>query len=295
MTIKNKNILITGGAGFIGSHLVDKLCKNNKVTIIDNLSTGLEENINEKATFYNLDIKEDLDNIFQKHKFNYIFHLAAFINLRESFEDPIKCMDVNLNGTINLINNCKKYNIEKFIFSSTGGAIYDEMALLPFTENSKVNPKSPYGLSKLFAEKYIENSGINYVNLRYSNVYGPRQNAKGEAGVISIFMDNVLSNKPLQVFGDGFQSRDFVHVNDVVDANILCAEKALNKTYNISTNKETSLLQLIQLLKNKFNKDLEVSFLERKQEMKYCSLSYDLIDKELGWHPKHTITDYLKP
>src|SRR5690606_9454788 len=151
-------------------------------TIIDNLSTGLEENINEKATFYNLDIKEDLDNIFQKHKFNYIFHLAAFINLRESFEDPIKCMDVNLNGTINLINNCKKYNIEKFIFSSTGGAIYDEMALLPFTENSKVNPKSPYGLSKLFAEKYIENSGVNYINLRYSNVYGPRQNAKGEAG-----------------------------------------------------------------------------------------------------------------
>lgn len=295
MTIKNKNILITGGAGFIGSHLVDKLCKNNKVTIIDNLSTGLEENINEKATFYNLDIKDDLDNIFQKHKFNYIFHLAAFINLRESFEDPIKCMDVNLNGTINLINNCKKYNIEKFIFSSTGGAIYDEMALLPFTENSKVNPKSPYGLSKWFAEKYIENSGINYVNLRYSNVYGPRQNAKGEAGVISIFMDNVLNNKPLQVFGDGFQSRDFVHVNDVVDANILCAEKVLNKTYNISTNKETSLLQLIQLLKNKFNKDLEVSFLERKQEMKYCSLSYDLIDKELGWHPKHTITDYLKP
>lgn len=295
MTIKNKNILITGGAGFIGSHLVDKLCKNNKVTIIDNLSTGLEENINEKATFYNLDIKEDLDNIFQKHKFNYVFHLAAFINLRESFEDPIKCMDINLNGTINLINNCKKYNIEKFIFSSTGGAIYDEMALLPFTENSKVNPKSPYGLSKLFAEKYIENSGVNYINLRYSNVYGPRQNAKGEAGVISIFMDNVLSNKPLQVFGDGFQSRDFVHVNDVVDANILCAEKALNKTYNISTNKETSLLQLIQLLKNKFNKDLEVSFLERKQEMKYCSLSYDLIDKELGWYPKYTITDYLKP
>lgn len=295
MTIKNKNILITGGAGFIGSHLVDKLCKNNKVTIIDNLSTGLEENINEKATFYNLDIKEDLDNIFQKHKFNYVFHLAAFINLRESFEDPIKCMDVNLSGTINLINNCKKYNIEKFIFSSTGGAIYDEMALLPFTENSKVNPKSPYGLSKLFAEKYIENSGVNYINLRYSNVYGPRQNAKGEAGVISIFMDNVLSNKPLQVFGDGFQSRDFVHVNDVVDANILCAEKALNKTYNISTNKETSLLQLIQLLKNKFNKDLEVSFLERKQEMKYCSLSYDLIDKELGWYPKYTITDYLKP
>lgn len=295
MTIKNKNILITGGAGFIGSHLVDKLCKNNKVTIIDNLSTGLEENINEKATFYNLDIKEDLDNIFQKHKFNYVFHLAAFINLRESFEDPIKCMDVNLSGTINLINNCKKYNIEKFIFSSTGGAIYDEMALLPFTENSKVNPKSPYGLSKLFAEKYIENSGVNYINLRYSNVYGPRQNAKGEAGVISIFMDNVLNNKPLQVFGDGFQSRDFVHVNDVVDANILCAEKALNKTYNISTNKETSLLQLIQLLKNKFNKDLEVSFLERKQEMKYCSLSYDLIDKELGWYPKYTITDYLKP
>lgn len=295
MTIKNKNILITGGAGFIGSHLVDKLCKNNKVTIIDNLSTGLEENINEKATFYNLDIKEDLDNIFQKHKFNYVFHLAAFINLRESFEDPIKCMDINLNATINLINNCKKYNVEKFIFSSTGGAIYDEMALLPFTENSKVNPKSPYGLSKWFAEKYIENSGINYVNLRYSNVYGPRQNAKGEAGVISIFMDNVLNNKPLQVFGDGFQSRDFVHVNDVVDANILCAEKALNKTYNISTNKETSLLQLIQLLKNKFNKDLEVSFLERKQEMKYCSLSYDLIDKELGWYPKYTITDYLKP
>lgn len=295
MTIKNKNILITGGAGFIGSHLVDKLCENNKVIVIDNLSTGLTENLNKKALFINTDIRDNLEEVFKDNKIDYVFHLAAFINLRESFEDPIKCMEINLNGTINLINSCKKYNVSKLIFSSTGGAIYDEMALLPFKETSNINPKSPYGLSKWFAERYIMNSGINYVNLRYSNVYGPRQNAKGEAGVISIFMDNVLSNKPLQVFGDGFQSRDFVHVNDVVDANILCAEKALNKTYNISTNKETSLLQLIQLLKNKFNKDLEVSFLERKQEMKYCSLSYDLIDKELGWYPKYTITDYLKP
>lgn len=287
--MKNKNILITGGAGFIGSHLVDKLSKDNNISIIDNLSTGNISNINNKAKFYNCDIRSDLDKIFLENKFDYVFHLAAFINLRDSFIDPINCMDINLNGTINLINNCKKYNVNKFIFSSTGGAIYDKMALMPFTENSVENPKSPYGLSKLFAEKYIKNSGISYVNLRYSNVYGPRQNAKGEAGVISIFIDNALNNKPLKIFGDGFQTRDFVYVNDVVSANILCAEKAVNKTYNISTNKETSLLTLVEILKEKFN-NVNVEFCEpNKDELRYCKLSYDLIDNELYWYPKINI------
>jgi len=289
--MESKNILITGGAGFIGSNLADKLSEKNNVIIIDNLSTGLKENINDKCVFYNLDIRSDLEFVFSNHHIDYVFHTAAFINLRKSFEFPVECMDINLNGTINLINYCKKYNTKNFIFSSTAGAIYDPMSVFPWTEISRENPKSPYGMSKLFAEKYIKNSGINYVNLRYANVYGPKQNAHGEAGVISIFLDNAKNNNKIKVFGNGFQTRDFVHVYDVVKANIL-ATKTSNKTYNVSTNKETSLIEIIELLKNKY--DLDVDYLPaNKDELMYCKISYDSIDNDLDWYPEYKIKDYI--
>jgi UDP-glucose 4-epimerase len=292
--MENKNILITGGAGFIGSNLVDNLCNKNNVIVIDNLSTGSLNNLNDKALFYNKDIRSNLDIIFKNYDIDYIFHLAAFINLRESFNRPIECMDINLNGTINLLNYCKKFNVKKFIFSSTGGAIYSKYGLMPYKESSIEDPLSPYGLSKLFAEKYIIKSGVDYVNLRYSNVYGPKQNSNGEAGVISIFINNILNNKAVNIFGDGFQTRDYIYVNDVVYANILAADCAKNKTYNISTNKETNLLQILDILEKYLGK-YKLEYLPANNgELLNSKLSYDLIDNDLYWFPKVNINDGIK-
>lgn len=282
------NILITGGAGFIGSHLADKLSLNNNVTIVDNLSTGNVSNIH-NSKFYLKDINENLNDIFEKENIEYVFHLAAFINLRDSFTNPKECFNANVQGSLNLIETCKKYNIKKFIFSSTGGAIYSEKANLPWNENTEANPKSPYGLSKLTIEKYLEMSGLNYSILRYSNVYGPRQNAKGEAGVISIFIDKIKENKTLSVFGDGNQTRDFIFVSDVVDANVSCLKDKQSNIYNVSTNVETSINEIIKYLN--YNK---INYLNKIDGEVTNTKLDNLKLKSIGWNPKISIEEGLK-
>lgn len=246
-------ILVTGGAGFIGSNLVDSLiAKGHEVSVIDNLMTGNKKNVNSKAKLIVKDIRDDLNSLFSESKFDYVYHLAAQANVRKSLENPKEDASINIIGSLNIIENCVKHNVKKIIFSSTGGAIYSKDAKIPCNEESEIKPESPYGLAKFSVENYLRILGntkkLNYCILRYSNVYGPRQDAKGEAGVVSIFIDRLLKNEDLIVFGDGEQTRDFVFVKDVVNANLMAMEKNLSGFFNVGTGKEISVNELAKML-----------------------------------------------
>lgn len=290
--------LVTGGVGFIGSHLVDSLIdKGHEVVVIDNLSTGNFANFNDKSYFYNNDINSNLDYIFALHKFDYVFHQAAQINLRTSIKDPYLDAHTNILGSLNIIQTALKHNVKHIFFASTGGAIYDSSGSLPWTESTFANPSSPYGLAKLTVERYLELfktlHGLNYTILRYSNVYGPRQNSHGEAGVISIFLDKIKNNQDLIIFGDGSQTRDFVYVKDVVNANIHALENNLSGTYNVCTNSETSIIDLARLLILKSNKNIQIQYkLSIVGEVLKTRLSYNKL-LSTGWQPKSELVDNI--
>lgn len=283
-------ILITGAAGFIGSHLQDKLIDlGHTVVGIDNLSTGNLSNLNSKTIFINKDICDDLTDIFNQYQFDYVFHLAAQINLRDSIRNPKHDAYINIIGSLNLIEQSARIKVKKFIFSSTGGAIYSPAGSLPFTEQSIAIPESPYGLAKLTVENYLEffkkAYGLNSTILRYANVFGPRQNAKGEAGVISIFIENILNGKELVVFGDGKQTRDFIYVDDVVRANVLTINTDMKETFNISSNRQTSVNSIIEKLEKITNIMSHVKYTDAiPGELKDSRLSYEKI-KNIGWSP----------
>ncbi len=293
-----KKVLVTGGAGFIGSWVADTLIDNGfDVVVADNLSSGFMKNINPKIKFYNADIRDNkISEIFEKEKPDFVFHLAAKINLRESVENPVESADVNIIGTLNLLMNCVRYNVKKFIFSSTGGAMYDENCKLPASENEKENPISPYGISKFAIEKYLEFFkkvyGIDYVSLRYSNVYGPRQNSKGEAGVIAIFIDNLLSGKQPVINGSGEQTRDYVYVKDVAKANLLALE--LSGIFNVGTGKETDVNEIFRNIKKILNSNInEIHGVWAEGDlMRSCLNSEKLIGK--GWKIKYNLEEGLK-
>ena len=284
------NIIVTGGAGFIASHLVDRLIsQDHKVTIIDNLSTGNISNINNDAIFYESDIRDvkSLDEIFSKERPDFVFHLAAQINLRDSFKDPVNDVNNNIIGTLNIIEVSKKYNIKNLVFTSTGGAIYDPLSSNPpWVEFNQVKPCSPYGISKLAAENYISTSGLNYNIFRLANVYGPRQNSKGEAGVISIFIDKIRKNENLVIFGDGEQSRDFIYIDNVIDYLILPFTKSSikNTIINVGTGKETTVNRIAEIILEKMNSNLNIDYqLPIPGELRRSSLySYMLSHKGIS-------------
>ncbi|MCL4428411.1 MAG: NAD-dependent epimerase/dehydratase family protein, partial [Deltaproteobacteria bacterium] len=253
-------ILITGGAGFIGSHVADELiAKGNGVVIIDNLSTGFEYNINPKAKFIKADITDfkKIENIFASESPEIVYHFAAQIDVRKSVSDPLFDAETNIMGTLNLIKLSNDFKIKKFIFSSTGGAIYGDTDMRPTPENHPEWPLSPYGIAKLTIDKflnyYYEIFGLKYISLRYSNVYGPRQNPYGEAGVVAIFLNKMLKNEQPVVNGDGNQTRDYVYVKDVVKANIL-ALKNIDKAeiYNVGTSVAISVNDLFKEINKNF-------------------------------------------
>ncbi len=291
-------ILVTGGAGFIGSNVVDGFIQEgHQVTVVDNLSNGVETNINKKAQFIKADIRSVImDTVFEKMQPDVLCHHAAQIDLRKSIVDPIFDADVNIMGSLNLLHACVKHQVRKVIFASTGGAIYGEQDYFPTDENHPVHPLSPYGVAKLTLEKYLyfyhKNNGIDYVVLRYANVYGPRQNPLGEAGVVALFTEKLLTGKESIINGDGTQTRDFIFIEDVVRANLQALDYPQTEIFNIGTGIETEINQLFNLLKEKTGSRKEaVHGPAVPGELKRCALSYTRAEKLLGWKPKYRLEE----
>lgn len=285
-------ILVTGGAGFIGSHLVDSLIeKDHEPIIIDNLSTGKQENINFKAKFYQVDLEdyEKIKEIFSLHKPEIVYHLAAKTTVNEPIQNPIN-YSKDLLLTINLLENSRKHNIKHFIFSSTGTAIYGDTKIIPTTEEAKELPLSSYGCSKLAIEKYLnyynKNYGLKFTSLRYSNVFGPRQNPELRSRVIAVFLQKLFLNQQPEIFG-GIQKRDFIYVDDVVRANLLALKDNKSDIYNVGTGKELDIIEVFSKINKYFKDKFEAKFLPlRKTEQKRSCLSYKKIKENLNWKPE---------
>ncbi len=295
-------ILVTGGAGFIGSHVADKLIeKGHEVHIADNLSGGFRHNIPDKAVFHQLDIRDSkFTGLWKAHNFEALYHLAAQMDVRKSVADPKFDADINIIGLLNLLEAGRQGGLKKVIFSSTGGAIYGEPEFGgPQDEDHPRNPMSPYGITKLVSEHYLrfyaDVHGIKYVNLRYGNVYGPRQNAHGEAGVVAIFTERMLRGQDCFINGDGLQTRDYVHVDDVVQANILALDYDKNDTFNVGTATETNVVELFQHLRDHCGSDTPQTHAEAKPgEQKRSVLDVTKIQNVLGWKQKWEVREGLK-
>jgi UDP-glucose 4-epimerase len=286
-------ILVTGGAGFIGSHVADAYINaGHLVTIIDDLSTGRKENVNPKAKFIQLDLRSEmLRGVFREEKFDIVNHLAAQMDIRKSVEDPIYDASINIIGSVNLLGKCQEYGVRKFIFSSTGGAVYGEQDYFPADEQHPNRPLSPYGISKLTIEKYLYYYhvvyGLPYVALRYANVYGPRQNPRGEAGVIAIFTTKMLAGELPVINGDGKQTRDYVFVDDVVNANVRALQHDKTDIFNIGTGIETTVNEVFKLLNESTGAHCnEQHGPAKKGEQQRSVLETAKARKELGWAPQ---------
>lgn len=288
--------LITGGAGFIGSHLADLLvAKGDDVIIVDNLSTGSRDNLNPQARFYPLDIQDmELAGVFEKEKPDYVFHLAAQIDVRKSVEDPAGDAKVNLLGSLNVLENACRHRTKKVVFASTGGAIYGETEKLPTPEHHYEKPLSPYGIHKLAVEKslyfYKEIKGLDYTVLRMSNVYGPRQNSGGEAGVVAIFICKLLKGEMPLITGDGSQTRDYVFVKDVARAFVLAQNETPSEKFNISTGVETSVNEIFDRVVSHLGIETTKAYQAAKQgEQKRSCLDFNKAQTQLHWSPEYDI------
>lgn len=300
-----EKILITGGAGFIGSHIADIFDKNNyEIIIVDNLIGGKIENIKnlKNYKFYEKDIRnrEEMEKIFKENQnIKYVFHEAAQVSVSVSVNDIYYDAEENILGLINILDMCRKYGVEKILFASTAAA-YGIPENEVSKENSKIAPLSPYGLSKVFGENYIRmyNNlfGLDYVIFRYSNVYGPRQSAHGEAGVVSIFNDKIRENKEIYIDGDGEQTRDFIYVKDVAKANYLAAtENVKNITMNVSTNEKTSINELFNVMKKYLGYEGNPKYREpRVGDIRDSRLDNNLLKSKTTWNYEYTLEKGLE-
>jgi UDP-glucose 4-epimerase len=293
-------VLVTGGAGFIGSHVVDALISlGYEAVVIDNLTAGKLENIHNKARLYPIDINDNkLGDIFTKEKPDYVIHLAAQTQVTKSITNPRFDAEVNINGTISLLQQCVQHRTKKLVFSSSG-AVYGHSQRLPIKEEEMARPASFYGLSKYAAELYIQLFGalyeLDYTILRYSNVYGRRQNPHGESGVLAIYINNLLKNRDLIVHGDGEQTRDFIFVKDVARANLQALHYGSREIINISSNTETSINQLISKLNALIkNKQKIIYGEERPGDIKHSRLDNDKARRLLHWEPLYSLTEGVK-
>ncbi len=294
-------VLVTGGAGFIASHIVDELVrKKHKVVVLDNLSTGRKANVNTQAVFYKADIRSpQIRNIFSKEKPQAVFHYAAQIDIRRSVKDPAEDASVNIEGSLNVLENCRSFRVGKIIFASSGGAIYGDAETIPTAEGSSVVPGSPYAIAKASVEQYLQYYRsvfqLPFAVLRFANVYGPRQNSKGEAGVVAIFADAMLQGKRPVIFGSGSQTRDFLYVQDAVDASIAVLGKGVEGVFNVGTGKETSVNEIFKQLKILIGfPEKEVRAEAKKGEVQRSCLDAEKIRKVLRWKPAYTLKQGLK-
>ncbi len=299
--------VVTGGAGFIGSNLVDALIeRGDRVTVIDDLSTGKADNLEQalaggaQLEFANVAEAKAVDEVFATARPEVVFHLAAQIDVRHSVQDPEHDATVNVLGTIAVLEAARRWGVRRFVNASTGGGLYGDAELLPTPEDYMIRPLAPYGQGKLAAEGYCEMytrlHGLSTVSLRYGNVYGPRQDVHGEAGVVAIFCGKLLDGRAPTVFGDGRQTRDWVEVSDVVRANLRAAESDLTGPMNIGHGRETSVLDLLAVLRDVSSCPAAdpVFAPERPGEVRRSCLDVTRAGRELGWEPNVELCDGLR-
>jgi UDP-glucose 4-epimerase len=303
------NILVTGGAGFIGSHVVDRyIQEGHTVTIVDDLSTGRLSNINSSAKFYNIDIRDSqLSGIFADGHFDVVNHHAAQVDVRRSTVNPLLDAEINILGSLNVLECARSFGVQKFIYISSGGAAYGEPEYLPCDETHPINPICPYGASKHTVEHYVYLYsllyGMSYAVIRYPNVYGPRQNPNGEAGVVAIFAGKMLAGNTIHINGDGNQIRDFVYVDDCVHANVLLLDSKINKgIFNLGWNRGHTINEVFSIL------DRITGYAKAPVhagaipgETRSIYINAEKAKKELGWEPTvdleqglRRVVEYLK-
>jgi UDP-glucose 4-epimerase len=293
-------ILVTGGAGFIGSHVADAFIEQgHEVVIVDNLSMGRMENVNPQAKFVNMNIQDpQIAELFENEGFDVVNHHAAQMDVRLSVADPIFDAQNNIFGTINLLQAAQKNGVKKIIFISSGGAIYGEQDYFPADEEHPTRPLSPYGITKLTGEKYVQFYqhvyNLNFVILRYANVYGPRQNPKGEAGVVAIFSSRMLTGGQPVINGNGLQTRDYVFVRDVVNANLKALDYEESNYFNIGTGLETTVNELFHELNHLTNANAkEVHRAAQPGEQMRSVLNIEKAKKILNWTPQISLNEGL--
>ncbi|MFL5616613.1 MAG: GDP-mannose 4,6-dehydratase [Gemmatimonadaceae bacterium] len=302
--------LVTGGAGFIGSHVAEiLLARDYDVHVLDNLSSGRRENLDPRARLHELDIRSaEAGRLVSETPFDIIIHLAAQIDVRKSVADPVTDASINVGGTLNLLEALRQSGRgprTRFVFSSTGGALYGDFVDPPNVENYPKDPESPYGIAKLSSEYYLAYyarvHGLDTVVVRYSNVYGPRQDPHGEAGVVAIFCGRILDGRPLSIYGDGAQTRDYVFVGDVAEATVLAAthsvprpERLDARAFNVGTGVETSVTELARVLRRVAKSDVTVEHLpKRPGEQQRSVVSIAKAGSLLGWRPRYSLEEGL--
>lgn len=293
-------VLVTGGAGFIGSQIADSLLeRGDQVIIVDNLSTGILNHVSEQASFYNCDItSEQLSHVFELEQPDYVIHHAAQIDVQKSMKSPLEDANINIIGTLNILDNCKKNGVQKIVYASSA-AVYGQPISRSIDENHPIVPISNYGISKYAPEIYIrayqQLFGLKFTILRYANVYGIRQSAKGEGGVVSIFMDKVMKNQTLTVFGNGNQTRDFINVSDVVRANLMSLTSGDNLTFNVSTDTSVSINELIKAIESVTGIQPKVIYEDmRPGDIVHSRLNNQQIIQALDWQPIVSIEQGLQ-
>ncbi|MEN3043929.1 MAG: NAD-dependent epimerase/dehydratase family protein [Candidatus Hydrothermales bacterium] len=296
-------VILTGGAGFIGSHISDLYIKMGfKVLIIDNLLTGKEENIPKEAEFEKFSITEEdkVKRLFKKFKPDIVNHHAAQSSVIESVKNPIFDMEINIKGTISLLETSTQFNLKGFIYASSGGTVYGEPKKIPVKENYESFPISPYGISKKTCEMYglYYSKKLPFTSLRYGNVFGPRQDPHSESGVISIFCERMLKNEEVYIYGDGKQTRDFIYIEDIAKANILATEyilKGKSGIFNIGTGKETSINEIFEKLKKITGyKKRPIYLSKREGEITRIALDIKKAQRELNFKPEWDLEEGLK-
>ncbi len=291
--------LVTGGAGFLGSHLIERLLQNNhSVVCLDDFSTGTKrnlDNVKNQIKIVEGDIRDP--NIIKEtvRNIDYIFHLAAQISVNRSVREPRFDASVNIEGTINLLEAIANSSVKRFIYVSTGGAIYGEPTVIPASENTKELPISPYGISKLVGEKYLQwfhnIYGLSYTIIRPANIYGPRQDPLGEAGVISIFLGRIKNNEPIEIFGDGKDTRDYVFVKDISEICIRAMNSSHVGIFNAGTGKQTNLLELVKIVEHVTKLYARKKFCDpRPGDVNHIALDSKKAYEKLGWKPTTDLT-----
>src|SRR3712207_3540575 len=293
-------VLLTGGAGFIGSHVADHLLsRGHEVAVVDDLSSGKRANVPKDASFHKLDIRTGCTDLFEEFRPEVVSHQAAQMDVRRSVREPDFDAEVNVLGTIRLLETCRKYEVKKFVFASTGGAVYGEQQEFPASEDHPQCPVSPYGVSKLAGERYLYFYRVQYglpgVALRYANVYGPRQDPHGAAGVVAIFCGNLAAGETSTINGTGEQTRDYVYVRDVAQANVLALEREVpSGAYNIGTATEMSVNELYELLRKASGRDIPPRHGAAKPgEQLRSSVDSSKAAKFLEWRPETNLESGL--